>query len=89
MENEMNKISFTTESGENEEFYVIEETKVNGVNYILVTDSDEDEADCYILKDISADSEEDACYVEVEDDTELDAVFKVFEELLEDTDIVK
>ena len=30
-------------------FYVVEETKLNGVNYLLVTEGDEDEdGDCYI-----------------------------------------
>ena len=35
------------------EFYVEEQTKVNGIQYLLVTDSMEDEADAYILKDLS------------------------------------
>ena len=38
------------------EFYVVEETKLNGTNYLLVTDAEDDdeEGDCYILKDMSA-----------------------------------
>ena len=32
---------------------VLEQTKVNGNTYILVTDSEEDEAECLILRDIS------------------------------------
>ena len=73
------------------EFYVLEETRINGVNYILVTESDdeESEAECYILKDVSKDGDADAIYVAVEDDDELEAVMRVFEELLEDTEIVK
>ena len=37
------------------EFYVLEETKLNGSDYLLVTDAEdeEEEADCYILKDMS------------------------------------
>ena len=37
--------------------FVIEETRINNVNYILVTDSDgeDEEAEAYILKDISDD----------------------------------
>lgn len=37
------------------EFYVVEETKLNGANYLLVTDAEDDdeEGDCYILKDMS------------------------------------
>ena len=36
----MEKISFThKETGETVDFYVLEETRLNGVDYILVTDS--------------------------------------------------
>ena len=33
-------------------FYVLEETRINGTNYLLVTDSEEDdeEGECYIFK---------------------------------------
>ena len=83
-----NKIIFTTEDNEEVEFTIIEQTRVNGINYLLVTDAfDEEEADAYILKDISDESEEEAIYDMVEDDNELQAVGKIFEELLEDIDI--
>ena len=68
-------------------FFVLEETKVNGVSYILVTDSEEDDAECMILKDTSKPEESESVYQVVEDDTELEAVLKIFEELLEDIDI--
>ena len=44
------------------EFYVLEETKLNGSDYLLVTDTEdeEEEADCYILKDMSREGEGDA-----------------------------
>ena len=44
----MEKINFVTDDNEEVEFYIIEETRVNGYNYILVTDSqdeDDEEAD--------------------------------------------
>ena len=87
----MEKIMFAGDVEETLEFYVLEETRINGVNYILVTESDdeESEAECYILKDVSKDGDADAIYVAVEDDDELEAVMRVFEELLEDTEIVK
>lgn len=87
----MEKITFVGEDNENMEMYVIEETKINGVNYILVTDSDDEESDaeCYILKDVSGEQDEEAIYEAVEDDDELDAVMKLFEKLLENTDIIK
>ena len=84
----MEKIKFTFEdTKEVVEFFVLEQTRVNGSNYILVTDSEEDEAECLILKDTSAAEDTESLYEIVEDDVELSAVLKVFEELLEDVDI--
>ncbi len=84
--NKMEKVIFTFEDGE-VEFYVLEQTKVNGSSYLLVADSEEDEAECLILKDNSAPEDKESVYEIVEDDVELSAVLRVFEELLEDTDI--
>ncbi len=81
------KITFTVEeTGEEVELYVVEETRVSGVNYLLVTDSDgdEEEGEAYILKDVSDETDTDAIYEMVEDENELDAVSKIFEELLDD-----
>lgn len=84
----MEKLEFTFEdTGETVEFFVLEQTKVSGVTYILVTDSEEEEAECLILKDMATAEDTDSLYEIVEDDTELLAVSKVFEELLEDIDI--
>ena len=84
----MEKIKFTFEdTSETVEFFVLEQTKINGAVYILVTDSEEDDAVCLILKDMSSAEDADSVYEVVEDDTELLAVSKVFEELLEDVDI--
>ena len=44
------KIVFKTNTDEEIEFYVVEQTRINDVNYILVTDSMEDEAEAWILK---------------------------------------
>lgn len=68
-------------------FFVLEETRINGISYLLVTESEDDEAEAYILKDLSQDGEAEASYVFVEDDDELEAVSKIFAELLEDVDI--
>ena len=77
------------ENGESVEFYVLEETKLNGSDYLLVTDAEdeEEEADCYILKDMSREGEADALYEFVEDEAELEGLMKIFEELLDDVDI--
>ena len=84
----MEKIAFTFEDTKEEvEFFVLEQTRINGQNYILVTDSDEDEAECLILKDKSEDQDTESLYEIVEDEVELSSVLKVFEELFEDVDI--
>ncbi len=84
----MEKIKFIFEdTNEEVEFFVLEQTRINGQNYILVTDSEEDEAECLILKDTSAAEDTESLYEIVEDETELTAVLKVFEELLDDVDI--
>lgn len=71
------------------EFYVLEETRLNGKNYLLVTDAEdkEEEADCYILRDMSGEADSDALYEFVEDEEELEGLMKIFEELLEDVDL--
>ena len=84
----MEKITFTSEEMREEaEFFVLEQTRLNGVSYILVTDSEEDGAECLILKDTSPEEASDSIYEIVEDEEELLAVSKVFEELLEDVEI--
>lgn len=83
----MEKIKFMSEEMQETDFYVLEQTKVNGVSYILVTDSEEHDAECLILKDTSAEDDKESVYEIVEDVTELGAVLKIFEELLEDIEI--
>lgn len=87
MEN-MEKIIFETEDGE-EEFFVLEQTQLCGMNYILVTDDMESEEGSFlILKEEKDSSEEDVvAYSILEDENELKAVVKVFGELLEDFDL--
>jgi len=86
----MEKIMFQTDEEGLVEFFVLEETRINGINYLMVTESDdesEEEAAAYILKDTSAAQEAEAVYEMVEADDELEYVSKVFAELLEDVDI--
>ena len=83
----MEKAKFTFSDGSGaDEFFVLEETKINGSAYILVVDSEEDDAECLILR-VEESKDAEKTYEIVEDDTELMAVSKVFEELLEDVDI--
>ena len=84
----MDKISLCPVDGEEAVgFFVLEETRIGGVSYLLVTESEEGDSEAYILKDLSEDGDSEAKYVFVEDDRELEAVSKIFEELLEDVDI--
>lgn len=82
----MEKIVFEPEEGSPVEFYVLEETKLGGITYILVTEEEQRDGDAWILKDISSPEEEEAVYEMVEDDVELDAVGAVFESMMEDVE---
>ena len=89
MSNEEKKITLVTDDGGAVDFYVLEETRINGMSYLLVTDAadDDEEGECYILKDLSESDDADALYEFVEDDNEIDYLFKIFSELLEDADV--
>ena len=88
MNNEEKKITLSNEDGEEIVLYVLEETRINSMNYLLVTDAaDEEEGECYILKDLSKREEEEAIYEFVEDDNEIDYLFKIFSELLDGADV--
>ncbi len=80
----MEKIKFQSEDGTIEEFYVEEQTTIGGVSYLLVSDSMDDEAAAYIMKDVSESESPEACYEMVENDEELSEVFRIFEQMLED-----
>ncbi len=64
----MEKLVFQGKDGDHAEFYVLEQTRVNGVNYLLVTDSEEDDGECLILKDTSEDQDQESLYEIVEDE---------------------
>lgn len=82
------RITLRTEDGEEIGFTVLEETRINGMNYILVTDAaQEEDGQCYILKDLSERDEEDAVYEFVDDENELDYLFRIFSELVADLDL--
>jgi len=87
--NEQNEVAITLldEEGNETVFYVEDETRINGVNYLLVADQPEGDAECLILKDISDETSEEAEYVPVEDEDELADVMRIFSEMLEDTEL--
>lgn len=65
------------------ELEILEETTVQGANYILVTDAPEDaDGVCYVMKDVSAPEDAEADYEFVED-AEANAIMDVFAKILE------
>ncbi len=81
----MEKIKFTDpDTQEVVEFAVEEETQLNGIRYLLVSEGEEDgDCEAYILKEISTDDEE-VVYQMVEDDVEFSALAKIFSELTDE-----
>ena len=81
----MEKIQFVDpQTGEAAEFAVEEQTVLNGITYLLVSDGNEEgDSEAYILKEISTQDEE-ILYEMVEDDVEFAAIAKVFAELADE-----
>lgn len=84
----LEKITFNPQGEDPIDFYVLEQTRIGGFNYILVTDFEEGDGEALILKDISKDGEEDSVFTIVSDDEELAAVAGVFENMLDDIKFV-
>lgn len=84
----MEKIKFMLDTEESVEFYVLEQTKLGGNQYILVTDAKEGDGEALILKETEESSgQAESIYEIVSDDTELSAVAAVFENLIEDIEL--
>lgn len=81
------KIIFNPGQEDSESFYVLEQTRLGGVNYLLVTDCAEGDGEAFIMKDMSADGEEEGIFQMVSDEEELAAVAGVFENMLEDVEL--
>lgn len=87
MEHKPDEIVLTSEDGEEVTFQVLEQTRLGGVDYLLVSTTDEEEAEALILKDISNATDEEAVYDIVEDERELELVAGIFKELLDDIEL--
>lgn len=88
-DDKLRKIKFTVDgTDETVELYVLEQTTINGVNYLLVTEQDfeQEDSEVMIFKEADIDGT-DVLYDPVTDDTELEAIAKVFDEMLEDFDV--
>ena len=82
-------IKFVGDGGDEAEFRVIEQTKLNGNTYLLVENASNEEAEeALILKEINVDENDEITYEILEDDDELNAIAGVFEGLLEDIRLV-
>ena len=81
----MEKIKFTDpQTEEVVKFAVEEETQLNGIKYLLVSDGNETgDSEAYILKELKTQDEE-VLYEMVDDDTEFAAIAKVFAELADE-----
>ena len=80
------KVAVVCPNDPHTEYVIIRSLREEIAEYLLVTDSEEDEADAYILKETGAKTE-DAYYEFVEDSTELEVISKVFEQMLDDIDL--
>ena len=84
----LEKITFNPDGEDPVEFFVLEQTRIGGFSYVLVTDFEEGDGEALILKDISGDGEEESVFTIVSDDEELAAVAGVFEKMLDDVEFV-
>lgn len=89
MNNYSDEIILTSDDGEKVVFHVVEQTRLGGADYLLVSskseDSDEEEA--IILKDVSEASDKVAIYEIVEDEKEVDLIARIFRELIDDIEL--
>ena len=84
----MEKIIFITEENEKVEFFVLEQARLQGSNYLLVTEEEEGDGEALILKEVKEDKgSKEVSYEIVVDDDELSALSQLFESLLEDVKI--
>ena len=85
----MNSIRLvSTDTGETEEFYVLDETKLGGKNYLLVTDQEEGDGMAMILRDDAEEDAEESLYAVVEDENELSPALLLFSDKLEEMGIL-
>ncbi|MBQ6133387.1 MAG: DUF1292 domain-containing protein [Lachnospiraceae bacterium] len=76
------------ESGEDVSLFVIEETELSKEKYLLVAESENEDADAMILHETHVDEASgDVFYEPVTDDTLLQSLGKIFSELLSGTEV--
>ena len=83
----MEKIILSPEGEDPIELYPLEQTVIGAKTYLLVTDEEDGDGEALILRDDSDIKDEEAVYVIVDDDLELEAVAGVFRKLLSEDGI--
>ena len=85
----MDKVVFQApQNGEAVEFYVVEQTKINGIDYLLVTEEEDGDCDAYILKEVLQEENDEVTYELVESEEELEYMSRIFGEILDDVDVM-
>ena len=69
------------------ELFVLDSTRLAGKEYLLVTDVEDGDGDCYILEELTAEGAAEAVYRIVDDEALLDNLAGIFGEQMEDVDI--
>ena len=77
-----------TDSAQAEEFYVLDGVKLGGKMYLLVTEEEEGDGMCLILRDDAEKDSEESLYTIVEDENELSAVLLLLSDKLEELGIL-
>ena len=74
----MEKVIFQSpQNGEALEFYVVEQTTIAGINYLLVTEEEQGDCDAFILKEVSKNHQIEATYEVIESEEELESISRV------------
>lgn len=84
----MEKITFQLNENDKVEYYVLEQTKLAGETYLLVTDTEEGDGEALILRQISGTEDGEFGYTDDLTDEEMDAVVPIFENLLDDVEFI-
>ena len=84
----MEKISLTADDNTIVDFYILDQQKLFGINYLLVADSEEGDGEALILKDTAGPLDPESVYEVVEDEREIDAVLVLFKDTLDELGIL-
>ena len=84
----MEKISLTADDNSIVDFYILDQQKLFGINYLLVADSEEGDGETLILKDTAGPLDPESVYEVVEDEREIDAVLVLFKDTLDELGIL-